>query len=319
MKRYKKLSINTCPIVFLYFVMAVFLIAGGCSREQGGTRGNAIDSLPAESQGEVKTPVSPDKRGDVKNSYKNSAYTMVPAQKAVFQGTTVEIPQLTLYRTQPYLDVVTVKEFEEAASRILYDRSSLSPSKLQGVNDSRVAMLPLKSGMSVCDFGAGLGNYVFSLVDKVGIGGKVYVVDLNVNTCEFVQWKVKLANTGFFELIEGEKPGREYENIVCISNTPETTGLPAESCDLIFMNEVHVFTERKANPYSLEKTARSLGDALRPGGKIYLFDPIPSGQWKEYLLNGKELEERLKRFDLKISDSRILEGDKMIFYVLERN
>jgi ubiquinone/menaquinone biosynthesis C-methylase UbiE len=127
-----------------------------------------------------------------------------------------------------------------------------------------VAALGLKAGMAVADIGAGTGLFTRLMAEKVGADGKVYAVDIAPEFLEHIA-------------ADAKKHGRKQ--IVTLQGNQETTHLPAEALDLVFLSDVYHHLERP------EKTLASLRQALKPGGKLVLveFDRAP-GRSSDFVL-----------------------------------
>ena len=136
-----------------------------------------------------------------------------------------------------------------------------------------VAALGLKTGMSVADIGAGTGLFTRLMAEKVGADGKVYAVDIAPE---------------FLEHIAADAKKHQRKQIVTVQGNQETTRLPAEALDLVFLSDVYHHLERP------EKTLASLRQALKPGGRLVVveFDRVP-GRSSDFVLKhvraGKEV------------------------------
>ena len=114
-----------------------------------------------------------------------------------------------------------------------------------------VAALELKPGMTVADIGAGTGLFTRLISSAVGATGKVYAVDI---AKEFVDHIEKTAHD------------QKMENIVGIVCKQDSTGLPLESVDLVFICDVYHHFEFP------KRTLHSIYQALKPNGHIVLID-----------------------------------------------
>ncbi len=114
-----------------------------------------------------------------------------------------------------------------------------------------VAALELKPGMVVADIGAGTGLFTRLMAEKVGPTGKVYAVDI---APEF------LAHIA----ADAKKNGRKQ--VVTVRGNQETTNLPKDSLDLVFLSDVYHHLERP------QQILASLRESLKPGGKLVLIE-----------------------------------------------
>jgi len=114
-----------------------------------------------------------------------------------------------------------------------------------------VAALGLTPGMTVADVGAGTGLFTRLFAEKVGSTGKVYAVDIAPR---------------FLEHIAAEAKKRGQTNVVTVRGSQDTTNLPRESVDLVFLSDVYHHLEKP------EKALASIRQALKPGGELVVVD-----------------------------------------------
>jgi predicted methyltransferase len=114
-----------------------------------------------------------------------------------------------------------------------------------------VAALELKPGMTVADVGAGTGLFTRLISPAVGATGKVYAVDI---AKEFVDHIEKTAHD------------QKMENIVGVVCKQDSTELPPNSVDVVFICDVYHHFEFP------QKTLYSIHEALKPKGQIVLID-----------------------------------------------
>jgi predicted methyltransferase len=133
------------------------------------------------------------------------------------------------------------------------------------VYDKRQAIvdaLTLQPGMAVADLGAGTGFYTFLFAQQVGASGRVYAIDISEN---------------FIEHILQTARSRDLHNIEGIVNTQQSTRLPAESVDLVFMCDTYHHLEYP------QTTLASIHQALRQNGQLVIIDfrkqPGLSSSW----------------------------------------
>jgi len=122
--------------------------------------------------------------------------------------------------------------------------------------DHLAQVLALKPGSVVADVGAGSGELSIAIAPRVQPGGTVYSTEIDPAMLR----KIKAAP-------EKATPG----NIIPIAGTEHDTGLPADSCDAIFLREVY---HHLTDPIAID---RSLYKAIHPGGRLAIidFEPTP--------------------------------------------
>ncbi len=108
----------------------------------------------------------------------------------------------------------------------------------------------VKPGMSIADIGAGSGYHTALLSKMIG-NGKIYAVDVEPEMITFLNNRIaKEKLTNVFTVLGDEKK----------------VPLKANSIDLMFLVDVY---HEVAYPYEM---GRSMLEALKPGGKLYLVE-----------------------------------------------
>lgn len=108
----------------------------------------------------------------------------------------------------------------------------------------------LRPGMIVADIGAGSG-YHSSLISKMIGPGKIYAVDVEPEMISYLN-----------DRIAREK----LSNVVTVLGDGKKVPLKANSIDLMFLVDVYHEVD---HPYEM---GRSMLEALKPGGKLYLVE-----------------------------------------------
>ena len=125
-----------------------------------------------------------------------------------------------------------------------------------------VAALALQPGMVVADLGAGTGFYTFLFAQQVGPSGRVYAVDISEN---------------FIEHIKQTANSQDLQNIEGIVNTQQSTQLPAESVDVVFVCDTYHHFEYP------QTMLASIHQSLRQNGQLVIIDfrkqPGLSSSW----------------------------------------
>jgi zinc protease len=146
----------------------------------------------------------------------------------------------------------SVKNFEGESREIFQKR------------DEIVAACGLQAGLDVADVGAGTGLFTRLFAPLVA-PGKVYAVDISKKFIEHIERTCREQNL------------TNVKGIVC---SDDSTGLAADSVDLVFICDTYHHFERP------EKSLASIRQALRTGGRLVIveFEKIP-GVTAEWVMN----------------------------------
>ena len=125
-----------------------------------------------------------------------------------------------------------------------------------------VEALGIKPGMRIADVGAGTGLYTMLFARAVGPAGRVYAVDISES---------------FVESIAARAAEYHVDNVVPVVNDQQSTTLPPDSVDLVFLADTyHHFEYPRA-------MLASIHQALVPGGALAIIDfrrlPGVSNPW----------------------------------------
>ena len=117
--------------------------------------------------------------------------------------------------------------------------------------DAIVASLQLKKGQDVADVGAGTGLFMRPLAEAVGVGGKVYELDISPT---------------FVESLKKRAASEHLEQVEARLSKERSVELPPLSIDAAFVCDTyHHFEYPQHVLFSLYK-------AIRPLGKLYVVD-----------------------------------------------
>ena len=158
-----------------------------------------------------------------------------------------------------------VKEFRdrfERDGREVYDH-----------RDRIIAECGLKPGNAIADVGAGTGFMSLMFAKAVGPSGKVLAVDVADN---------------FLKHIDATAKGRGIQNIQTIKATQETSNLPSDSVDIVFICDTYHHFEFP------QKTLKTIYQAMHSGGSLLLIDferiPGVTREWTlQHVRAGKEV------------------------------
>jgi ubiquinone/menaquinone biosynthesis C-methylase UbiE len=139
--------------------------------------------------------------------------------------------------------------------------------------DEVVKAIGLSAGSRIADLGAGTGLFLKPFSDGVTKTGKVYALEISEGLLRYMRQRV-------------EREG--LENVEVLLSKEDSTELPADSVDVVFLCDVYHHFEYH------EAMLRSMHKALSSGGQIVLveFERIP-GKTKKWIVDhvraGKEV------------------------------
>lgn len=139
-----------------------------------------------------------------------------------------------------------------------------------------VAACEIKPGQKVADIGAGTGLFTRLFAAAVGKEGRVVAVDIAQKFLDHIARTSREANLA---------------NVDTLLGKPDSTELPADSIDLVFICDTYHHFEFP------KKTLGSLHRAMKPGGRLILIDfrrvPGKSSAWVlSHVRAGQEVFEK---------------------------
>jgi predicted methyltransferase len=138
--------------------------------------------------------------------------------------------------------------------------------------------LGIHAGASVADVGCGRGYFTFRMAKRVGLGGKVYAVDLDERWIREI--RKRAASEGL-------------KQIQALLGKPDDPELPAGTLDVVFaMNTYHEWRQNEA-------MLSHIYQALKPGGLFALIDGDASlGHSREYYHLEHRMPQSMERSDV---------------------
>lgn len=134
--------------------------------------------------------------------------------------------------------------------------------------------LGLKPGQVVADVGAGSGYLTWRLATNVGPAGRVLATDIQPE---------------MLGILRTNMAARRIDNVQTVLATPEDTGLPPNTLDLIVLVDVY---HECAFPF---ETTRGMAEALKPGGRLVLVEYRGEDAWVPIKRLHKMTEAQVRR------------------------
>lgn len=153
---------------------------------------------------------------------------------------------------------------EQARSQIALNYLHARRGRLPGL---LIEAAGIQAGQRVADIGCGVGLFTLPLARQVGPGGEVYAVDVNASVLDLVAFSSARRGLG---------------NVSTIRCTPADPALPAASVDVALLNfafHTLTFDMKWGEPGNerFQAYLLRLRQALRPGGRLVVFDKRPHG------------------------------------------
>jgi ubiquinone/menaquinone biosynthesis C-methylase UbiE len=167
-----------------------------------------------------------------------------------------------------------------------------------------MAQIGLKKGDVIGDVGAGAGEFTATMADMVGPTGQVWATDIAVSALRYMQARMQNPN-------RWKGP---TSNVYLVLTDVTDCLLPLQHFDYVFMSEVHYFYFPRANADASASLAqvvrfyRSIGRALKPGGRFVLFEINhfpPQNDPQRGTLSVDEITDEMKQAGFKRVDHQV--------------
>lgn len=170
-----------------------------------------------------------------------------------------------------------------------------SPGRDERLQINRVMdTLGITRGMNVADIGAGSGWFSVRAARRVGDSGKVFAVDINPESAEYI--KNRATKEGL-------------HNVETIVNKPDDPQLPVNSVDAVLLLKTYHEVE---NPVAL---LRNLKPALRHGAKVGVIDR--NGNVEDHGLNRDVVVSEATQAGYRLLNTYdFVKGDKMDYFLV---
>jgi ubiquinone/menaquinone biosynthesis C-methylase UbiE len=141
-----------------------------------------------------------------------------------------------------------------------------------------VELCQLDKGAAIADVGAGTGLYSRLFAKHVGEAGRVYAVDISKK---------------FVDHVEATSRKEGLNNVVGVVCRQDSCDLEPASVDAVFICDTYHHFEFP------QKTMKSIYDALRPGGRLFLIDFVrEEGESSDWILNHVRAGEAVVRKEI---------------------
>ncbi len=137
---------------------------------------------------------------------------------------------------------------------------------------SVLASVPINPSAVIADIGAGTGYFEMEILEQGIPFQKLFAVDINADSLELLQYA--LNKLGY----------PDKEKVLTIHSAMWDTKLPSKSVDLALLIRNHFYNGSEVDGMNCLK---SLNSAMKPGGRVHIFDQALSYE-------GKDLEEKAK-------------------------
>jgi tRNA A58 N-methylase Trm61 len=141
------------------------------------------------------------------------------------------------------------------AAAAIASAASILPSQNDAQDVQRlITAMALEPRMTVAEIGAGAGELTVLMARHLGTQGRVYSTEISQDRLAAIKNAITAAS---------------LSNVIVLEAGVQSTNLPAECCDAIFMRVVY---HHFSNPNAINA---SLFTALKPGGRLAILDFPP--------------------------------------------
>lgn len=181
--------------------------------------------------------------------------------------------------------------------------------------DTQLIMKALapKEGMRVVDVGAGMGYFTFKLAKIVGESGRIYATELHPCAIRYLK-------TGML--------ARGTTNVELSHVAGGVVSYPYEQIDAVLFANTSAFEADISLRISDLDAYRRIHDALRPGGKVIIWEPSPrsvSAQGEVRMTEPQDSIEAFEQMGFRVAENmpevpldRTAPGGRPIFLVFEK-
>ncbi|MCL5036342.1 MAG: methyltransferase domain-containing protein [Chloroflexi bacterium] len=122
-----------------------------------------------------------------------------------------------------------------------------------------IGIFGLKSGESIGDVGCATGDFCWYFLDKVGKSGKVYGIDKNEVSINYLKKRVDK---------------KKVDNLIPVVSKEIGFPLPDKTLDAVLLSEVHMLGQKdKLHQIDIEKPfLKEIYRVMKPGGRFLVVD-----------------------------------------------
>ncbi len=192
-------------------------------------------------------------------------------------------------QTRPGADPKINAQFKKANVKSFLTRFESDERETYAHRKEVVKALGLKKGNRVADVGAGTGFYTRLFAEAVGPEGKVLAVDVS---------------SEFLEHIKATARAQGLSQISVIRGGQDSTNLPHNSLDLVFLSDVYHHFEKP------DLILGSIHRALVPGGRLVVidFDRV-EGKSPEFVLKHVRASQKVFKSEIESAGFKAMDVD----------
>lgn len=166
-----------------------------------------------------------------------------------------------------------------------------------------ISRLGMKPGMTIADIGAGPATYTEFFARAVQPGGQVWASEPDLYTVRMLYRQVRAA---------------KLQNVTVLYSYYDDSLLPADTFDMAFLANVHLFAYPKLKGYKQKRelvTAfyKTVARGLKPDGRLVIFEHISSPMAATYLPH-VEVVYQLEDAGFRLEKALALDGFKFNFH-----
>lgn len=171
------------------------------------------------------------------------------------------------FNGEPKVSPAEAEEYKEVLLEKIKDSEAISPLFKSTVTEIDFSDLGITPASVIADIGCGTGAFEFSLLERKVKFARIYAVDIDKRSLEFLDFALEAAK------LEG------WKKITTVLSQYDDVSLPAKSINIAMIHNTRFGMREGDAPLQGEKLKQrdramaSLKRSLKPGGEVHVYEP----------------------------------------------